>query len=99
METQANVQRRPPEANDNIRKEKIVFIGHPLMLVFQEWLDENFQKDTRLNFYIFMSENILTPEALKSMYRVHKTVNNINIRGQTFADICERVHIADIFLA
>jgi len=74
----------PPDANYNIRK---------------EWLDDHFRKDTRLNFYIFLSENILTPEALKSMYRVHKTVNNINIRGKTFADICERVHIADIFLA
>jgi hypothetical protein len=33
----------------------------------QEWLDNNFRKDERLNFYIFLSENILSPEALRSV--------------------------------
>ena len=71
----------------------------------QEWLDNNFRKDERLNFYIFLSENILTPEALRSvcikvvpkclyqiiqMYRVHQMVHGINANGKSFTDICER---------
>ena len=68
LETQANVLWLPPDANYNIRK--VILNKTPKLCIsiyFQEWLDNNFRKDERLNFYIFLSDNILTPEALRSV--------------------------------
>ena len=60
LETQANVLWLPPDANYNIRKVTLFSILFPIFKCdfFKEWLDENFKKDSRLNFYIFLSENI-----------------------------------------
>ena len=46
---------------------------------------------------LFSNENVLTPESIQEMYRLHEQIENIVIDGKRFKDICEKVPIADIF--
>jgi len=82
MEHQANLLWIPLESDYNIH---------------QDWLDKNFQSNSRDEIMLFGSNNVLTPESLQEMYRVYQRVSNIVVNGKTFDDICERIPIADIF--
>jgi len=82
MEHQANLLWIPLESDYNVK---------------QEWLDQNFQSNSRDEIMLFGSKNVLTPESLKEMYQVYQRVSNIVVNGKTFDDICERIPIADIF--
>jgi len=82
MEHQANLLWIPLESDYNVK---------------QEWLDNNFNSNSRDEIMLFGSENVLTPESLKEMYQVYKKISNIVVNGKTFDDICEKVPIADIF--
>merc|ERR1711892_161008 len=65
--------------------------------VNQDWLDSHFKKNTREEVAVFVSDNVLTPDALKLMLQVHTAVGGIQEDGKTFEDICARIPIADIF--
>jgi len=63
----------------------------------QAWLDAHFANKDRIEVAIFKTNNVLTPSALKQMLSLHKKIQNIEVEGQHFEDICSRVPIADIF--
>merc|ERR1711892_996369 len=65
--------------------------------VNQDWLDNHFKKNTREEVAVFVSDNVLTPDALRLTLQVHTAVGGIEEDGKTFEDICARVPIADIF--
>ena len=67
------------------------------MTMFQDWLDQHFESQSRDEIMLFSNENVLTPESIKEMYRLYERVQNIKVNGKTFNDICEPVPIADIF--
>ena len=67
------------------------------MTIFQDWLDQHFESQSRDEIMLFSNENVLTPESIKEMYRLYERVQNIKVNGKTFNDICEPVPIADIF--
>ena len=39
---------------------------------------------------IVKAENILTPESLQKMFRLHQAVQNISVEGKTFKNICTK---------
>jgi len=63
----------------------------------QNWLDDHFKKNTREEVAVFVSDNVLTPDALRQMLILHNSVGKIEKDGKTFDAICARVPIADIF--
>lgn len=63
----------------------------------QSWLEKHFESQSRDEIMLFSNENILTPESIREMYRLYERVQNINVNGKTYNDMCEPVPIADIF--
>jgi len=63
----------------------------------QAWLDTHFKNQDRIEIAIFKTNNVLTPTGLKEMLALHKKIQDIEVEGQHFEDICSRVPIADIF--
>ena len=57
---------------------------------FQEWIDQNFPTKDRLQMMIVKAENILTPESLQKMFRLHQAVQNISVEDKTFKNICKK---------
>ena len=39
---------------------------------------------------IVKAENILTPESLQKMFRLHQAVQNISVEDKTFKNICTK---------
>merc|ERR1712226_303915 len=63
----------------------------------QTWLDTHFKNKDRVEVAIFKTNNVLTPTALKEMLALHKKIQDIEVEGKHFDNICSRVPIADIF--
>ena len=62
-------------------------------LANNKWLFENFPNDKRIQNLIFHAEpggNILSPESLKFMMRLHKKISEIRPQNVSFQDICYR---------
>ena len=62
-------------------------------LANKQWLSENFPQNKRVQTIIFKSENgnILSPESLKQMLKLHKTISKLKPSvNNSFDDICER---------
>jgi len=78
-ETKANLLWIPPDSTYNTN---------------QEWIDNNFKKNTREEFLLFKADNILTPKSLQHMLRVHRAVSGIEKDGKSFEDMCAKVPIA-----
>ena len=57
---------------------------------FQEWIDQNFPTKDRLQMMIVKAENVLTPESLQKMFRLHQAVQNISVEDKTFKNICTK---------
>lgn len=77
-ETKANLLWIPPDSSYNTN---------------QDWVDRNFKKNTREEFLLFKSDNVLTPESLRHMFKVHQAVNSIEKDGKRFKDMCASVPI------
>ena len=60
----------------------------------KEWLSENFPQDKRVQTLIFkttnLNGNILSPESLKLMFKVHKLISDLTAKDTSFKDICQR---------
>ena len=63
-------------------------------LANKEWLSENFPQDKRIQTLIFKAHgpngNILSPESLKLMLKIHKLVSVLSFDNTSFEDICQR---------
>ena len=58
-----------------------------------KWLKENFPQNKRVQTLIFQAENggnILSPESLRVMMKVHKKISEVNAQNTTFQSICHR---------
>ena len=58
-----------------------------------KWLNENFPQNKRVQTLIFQAENrgnILSPESLQLMMKVHKKISDVNAENTTFQTICHR---------
>ena len=58
-----------------------------------KWLSEHFPQDKRVQTLIFQSEengNILSPQSLKLMMKLHKLITKLQPQNITFQDICHR---------
>ena len=58
-----------------------------------QWLSDNFPQNERIQTLIFRSSidgNILSPESLKWMLRVHRKLSSIAVQNITFESICRR---------
>jgi len=82
MEHRANYLWIPADSDYNIR---------------QEWIDENFKSQVRYENILFQSENVLSPDSIKEMYKINKRISNMEVEGRRFEDICAKIPIADIF--
>ena len=47
-----------------------------------DWLWSNFPDERRYASMIFVADNILVPEVIQSMYRVHKDIEAIVSEGE-----------------
>ena len=60
----------------------------------KQWLSENFPQDKRVQTLIFkttnLNGNILSPESLKLMFKVHKLISDLTAKDTSFKDICQR---------
>jgi len=60
----------------------------------KQWLSENFPQDKRVQTLIFKTTdpkgNILSPESLKLMFKVHQLISDLTAKDTTFEDICQR---------
>ena len=58
------------------------------------WLKENFPQNERIQTILFQSKqndgNILSPESLRYMYSIHKSIIKLNPEGISFQDICKQ---------
>ena len=70
----------------------VSIIGPPYLMDinFQEWKDQNFPTKDRLQMMIVKAENVLTPESLQKMFRLHQAVQNISVEDKTFKNICTK---------
>ncbi|TRY67572.1 hypothetical protein TCAL_07820 [Tigriopus californicus] len=81
------------------RAEKLWIPSDSPYIANKAWLDQNYPQTRRQHFALFVSEtNILTPEALMEMFRVHQKVHAIKVSNKTYADLCFKLPIANIFL-
>ena len=58
-----------------------------------KWLIDNFPQDKRIQSFIFHADpgqNILSPESLKFMMKLHKRIAEIRPQNISFQDICYR---------
>ena len=58
-----------------------------------EWLSDNFPQDERLQTLIFQAQengNILSPQSLKIMMKLHKAISALRPQNISFRDICHR---------
>ena len=58
-----------------------------------KWISENFPQDKRVQTIMFRSEssaNILSPESLKFMMKMHKKISELRPQNVSFPDICHR---------
>lgn len=61
----------------------------PFFRINTDWLWDNYPPSMRFSFMIFEAENILTPENIQAMYKVHKSVENIKTEsGTTWREVC-----------
>ena len=76
MEHQANLLWIPLESDYNVKQVYLKLIlkctFHLFLSVVQEWLDQNFQSNSRDEIMLFGSKNVLTPESLKEVIKVGK---------------------------
>jgi len=63
----------------------------------KEWKNTHFSKNTRYENILFEGENILTPEGLQQMYRVHEQLMQFQTNGSTFHDMCFKLPIEELF--
>ncbi|TRY73596.1 hypothetical protein TCAL_03344, partial [Tigriopus californicus] len=57
-----------------------------------EWLQRNFPPDTRFNNILITAPNVLTPEVLLQMFRIHEAVAQVDLQdGKSWSDICKNV--------
>ena len=60
----------------------------------KKWLSENFPQNKRLQTLIFRAEdengNILSPDSLRTMLKVHQLISTFRGKNTSFNDICER---------
>ena len=63
-------------------------------LANKKWLSDNFPQDKRIQTLIFKANgpngNILSPESLKLMLKIHEMVSLLSFDNTSFEDICER---------
>jgi triphosphoribosyl-dephospho-CoA synthetase len=65
--------------------------------VNNDWLWDNFPPEQRYTSMIFVAdENILTPDGLQTLYKVHKSVQQlVTQNGDTWDQMCIRVNNFD----
>lgn len=63
----------------------------------KEWKNTHFKKNTRYENIMFSGDNILTPEGLQQMYRVHERLMQFQTNGSTFHDMCFKLPIEELF--
>ena len=60
----------------------------------KEWLSETFPQDKRVQTLIFKTTepngNILSPQSLKLMFKLHQIISDLTAKGTSFEDICQR---------
>lgn len=61
------------------------------------WLDQHFRKNNRIQLTLFHAENVLKPKRLREMFYYQKSINESEVNGKTFSDICVRIPVADNF--
>ena len=58
-----------------------------------KWLSDNFPQNKRIQSLIFQAEpngNVLSPESLKFMMRLHQKISDLRPQNISFQDICHR---------
>ena len=60
-----------------------------------QWKNENFKKNSRYQNVIFKSDNILTPEGVQKMFRVHKRMLEFSFNNSSFEDFCLLVPVTN----
>ena len=60
----------------------------------KKWLSKHFPQNKRLQTLIFKAEgdngNILSPDSLKAMLKVHQLLDTYRVKNTSFDEICER---------
>ena len=60
----------------------------------KQWLSKNFPQDQRVQTLIFKTRdpngNILSPESLKLMFKIHHLISGLTLKDTSFKDICQR---------
>jgi len=79
---QANLLWIPPESEYNVN---------------QAWLDVNFKGNSRGQLILFKADNVLTPQNIQRMFKLHKAISELRTGSSTFQDICTKIPIVDIF--
>lgn len=63
-------------------------------LANKQWLSVNFPQNKRVQTLIFRAQgpngNILSPESLKAMFKIHKMISKLRPKNTSFEDICQR---------
>jgi len=60
-----------------------------------QWKNENFKKNIRYQNIIFKSDNILTPDGVQKMFRVHRKMLEFSFNNSTFEDFCLLVPVTN----
>ena len=58
-----------------------------------KWISDNFPQDERVQTLIFQSQdngNILSPQSLKLMMKLHTEIVDVRPQNTSFQDICHR---------
>merc|ERR1711915_772383 len=63
----------------------------------KEWKNENFKKNTRYENVAFKADNILTPEGIMHMLKVHQKMVKFRVHDSTFEDLCLRLPVQNLF--
>ena len=63
------------------------------------WKEDNFKLGARAHFALLSNdEDVLTPEGLVELLRLHETVKSVGLDGKTYRDFCFKIPITDILL-